>query len=130
MWLVAVTAAHAPVVHLALEEGTVHVDLVELLPVGVVSAASKELRTVAVQEGLACAIFGGQGGPAGVAGSACLDLGARIGVLQIQDEAIPPGSRPPFPAGPGPRDVRLSGAMTGLAGHVDLAPGCLVGVGR
>ena len=73
--VVAIRTAHALRVHLALEKGSVLVDLVPDLPVGVVQALVEERRAMRLQERLAVGVLRGDDRAPRVTAGAGLDLG-------------------------------------------------------
>src|SRR6266481_188984 len=128
--VVAIGAADTALVHLALTERPVLVDLVELLAVGVVEARAQRLGSQRVVERPARMLAGGDAAPARMARCAAVHLvgrtaGRRIAGLEADRE---PARRPPTPLAR-PRDVVAAGAVAGLAADVELAPGRVVPVG-
>ncbi len=50
MWIVAITAAHARLIHAALQEGSVHVDFILDLSVGVIQALIEQRWHVSIRQ--------------------------------------------------------------------------------
>ena len=124
MGVVAVGAADTALVHLALSERSVFVDLVELLAVGVVEPCPQRLGSQRVVERPPRVLAGGDAAPARVAGCAGVHLVARIAVARIAGlEADREAARHAPPSLARPRDVLAAGAVAGLAADVELAPG-------
>lgn len=146
MRVVAVAAAHALDEHLALAKGSVLVDLVQDLAVGLEQTGLQQGRHMRLEQLLARAPAFGDPGAAGMADAACLQLlgagprgaaGGRVdrpvhaGALVEADRepviaALAPGHPAPLPPGPG--DVGGAGTVAGLASDIDLGPGRRVAV--
>ncbi len=130
MGIVTVDASHPAVVHPALEEGAVDVDLLEHLSVGVVEVLAKRHRHEVVQEGTTGAVLAAHQVSPGMAGRADVDFVARVPGLEVHQQPVVSGGGDAQPLRLlGPLDVRLPRPVAGLAGDVDLVPGGGVAVG-
>ncbi len=127
--IVAVRTADIVVVHLALDEGAVDIDLVENLPVGEIEPLVEQRRRQAVEEHQAAVLEIPEFGAARVAGRAKLDLLVRADVHGGYDQAVAAVGGPSHGRELGPGEVRRTGSVAGLAADVDLRPGGFEGPG-
>src|SRR5215510_2468131 len=122
--IVAIRAADPALVHLALAERPVLVVLGQLLAVDVVEIRAEGLRLERVVQRPAGMLASRDAAPPRVAGSADVDLVARVASLEGYQQY----RRATASALARPLDVPDAGAVTGLAPDVDLAPLALIGV--
>jgi hypothetical protein len=110
--IVAVAAPHSALVHPALQEGAVLVDLLEHLSVGVVEVRAKRHRHEVVEEGATRAILAAHQMPPGMTGCAGVDLVARVSGLEVHQQAV-------VSSGGCAQPLRLLGPSCALPGVAD-----------
>ena len=136
--LVAVAADHAGLVHLALQEGAVDIDLVQDLAIGVVQRGLGQCQAVGGQQVGAVVVLA-QGAATRVAAATAVHLGAGIQGLAAPGDGYICGKGPLAPLGqrggetpvgrifelllPGQLQVLLARAVTGLATDIDFLVG-------
>ena len=132
MRFVTVAAAHAALVHPALQEGAVSVHLVANLSVGVVERLAQELGGEVVEECPAVTIFGRDPVASSVTTRTCVDLLGRRDAAQLCDEPTVGQRRRGALCGsiPRPPHVPFARPVTGLAPDVDAGPRRPVAVRR
>ena len=123
----AVGAADAVGVHLAFEERSVFVVLVEDLAVGVIDAAGQQLRLVVVEQRLARAEVGVDRVAAGVALGTGLDLRCVVDGFEIR-QAVADVAVPERRPATGQRHVNAARAVALFATDVDVGVGGVVRV--
>ena len=127
--VVAVAAAHVALVHLALRERAVNVDLVEDLAVGEVQALVEQARQEGVHEGAAVVVEIAHRGAPRVARRAQLDVLARAQAGGGLHQPEIGGRRTRDVGDLGPLDVQRTRSVAGFAADVDVRPGGRVAVG-
>jgi hypothetical protein len=130
MWIMAVCAADSFLIHLALQEGTEHINFIKDLAVRIIKALTQGLHAEVVMKGSSVGPVVTDGSPARVARSTGFHLEARTSVAEINRKTI---------IGRilnlslflllSPLHVFLARAMASLAAYINLVPGCVVSAG-
>ena len=150
--IVAVGADHALLSHAALQEGSVNIDLLLDLAVGVVEVFFQQAQVVGVQQRgsmdvvladetpprvaagahLRLRVGSQRGGAPGLAGALVTGPDCRLGLLEPDGQPQVGDIRPGLSASPGLGPFQVGGArsVACLAGDIHFCPAGLVGFGR